>query len=109
MHNPDGVELVKNGILSVPEKYRRQVLFINGESDDFSKWKANGLGVDLNNNFDAKFGTNVHSRVPSSSGFVGGLAESAPETKALVDYVGNKKMFFAIAYHSKGEEIYFNF
>lgn len=109
MHNPDGVELAKQGIVSVPECFRDKVLFINGGSDDFSKWKANGLGVDLNNNFDAKFGTNVHSRVPSPSGFVGSWAESEPEVKALADYVRSKKMFFAIAYHSKGEEIYFNF
>ena len=72
-------------------------------------WKANGFGVDLNNNFDANFGMNVHSRLPSSSGFVGEFAESAPETKALAEYIRKKKAFFAVAYHSKGEEIYFNF
>ena len=109
MLNPDGVELVENGINSVPNKFRDKVIFINGDCADFSMWKANGLGTDINNNFDANFGTNVHSLNPASSGFIGGFPESSPEAKALADYVRRKKVFFAVAYHSKGEEIYFNF
>ena len=109
MLNPDGVELVKRGIDSVPAEFRNKILKMNRNSCDFSMWKANGFGTDINNNFDANFGMNVHSRLPSSSGFVGEFAESAPETKALTEYIRKKKAFFAVAYHSKGEEIYFNF
>jgi len=109
MINPDGVELCFNGVFSVPEKYRDFVVKINGENLDFSMWKANGLGEDINNNFDANFGTNVHAFKPSSSGFIGEFAESVKETKILADYTLKKKAFIAISYHLKGEEIYFNF
>ena len=64
MANPDGVELVKHGIESVPESSRKKVLEINRNSCDFSMWKANGIGEDINNNFDSNFGTNFHSKNP---------------------------------------------
>ena len=109
MANPDGVELSCHGLESVSENSKKILQKINGESLDFSMWKANGLGVDLNNNFDANFGTNVHSKTPASSGYVGKFAESELETKAIVKYTMQIKPFFTVSYHSKGEEIYFNF
>ncbi len=109
MANPDGVELVENGVSSVPEKHQKNLLKMNQNSQDFRLWKANANGVDLNNNFDARFGTNVNSRIPSSSGFVGRCAESESETKAIVRYLKNTNPFIVICYHTKGEEIYFNF
>ena len=109
MANPDGVELSCRGLESVPKNSKKILQKINGGSLNFSMWKANGLGVDLNNNFDANFGTNVHNKVPSPSGFVGCFAESELETKAIANYTRNKNVFFTISYHSKGEEIYYNF
>lgn len=109
MANPDGVELSNFGLLSAPKWARENLLKINGGSFDFSLWKANGVGVDLNNNFDANFGTNVHSLTFSSSGYVGEFAESEPETVALKNYTLKNNPFITISYHSKGEEIYYNF
>lgn len=109
MANPDGVELVKHGLKSVPKCFRSRVVETNGGSNDFLLWKANGLGEDINNNFDANFGTNVHAYSPASSGFIGEFTESVLETKILADYTRAKKPFFTVSYHSKGEEIYFNF
>lgn len=109
MLNPDGVEMSCHGVETVPCDFRQKVIAINGGGLDFSLWKANGLGEDINNNFDANFGTNVHSFEPSPSGYIGEFAESSPEAKAIVDYTKTKKVFMTISYHSKGEEIYFNF
>lgn len=109
MANPDGIELCTGGVLSAPEKYRKMLLGINSDSPDFSLWKANGMGVDINNNFDARFGTNVGSHIPASQGFVGWFAESAKETKILADFTRAVLPFITISYHSKGEEIYYNF
>ncbi len=109
MSNPDGIELCTGGVLTAPEKFRKTILGINLDSQDFSLWKANGLGVDLNNNFDAKFGTNIGSTIPSSQGFAGWFAESAKETKLIADYTRSIKPFITISFHSKGEEIYYNF
>ncbi len=108
MANPDGVELSKNGLCSAPKKYREFLKKINGD-EDFSLWKANGRGVDLNNNFDANFGTNTSHFSPASSGFAGRKAESERESKAIVRYIKKINPFFCVAYHTKGEEIYFNF
>lgn len=108
MANPDGVELSQNWLDSAPKKYRKFLKEING-SEDFSLWKANGRGVDLNNNFNANFGTNTSHFSPASSGFAGKRAESERETKAIVRYIKKMKPFFCVAYHTKGEEIYFNF
>ena len=109
MLNPDGVELCHHGLESVPFEKHDFLIDANGGSLDFSLWKANAKGVDINNNFDARFGTNTSKNKPSSSGFVGEFAESENETKALVSYLKQKKTFFTVSYHSKGEEIYFNF
>lgn len=107
--NPDGVILETEGLLQVPEKYRKSLIKINGNSTDFSMWKANGRGVDINNNFDANFGTNVHSSTFSSHGYIGEKSESEPETRVLVQYTKKLNTFLALSYHSKGEEIYYNF
>ena len=109
MANPDGVELSQNGINSARKKYRKFLLTANNGSEDFSLWKANGRAVDLNNNFAANFGTNVHSKIPSSSGYVGRKAESEKETKIIVKYLKKMNPFIVVSYHTKGEEIYYNF
>ena len=109
MANPDGVELCYNRLASVPENYKKILQKINNNKLDFKLWKANARGVDLNNNFDANFGTNIGSIKPSSSGFAGEFAESEVETQAIVNYLKNKNLFFVISYHTKGEEIYYNF
>ena len=109
MANPDGIELSNFGLISVLENIRENLLKINNGDFDFSLWKANGRGVDINNNFDANFGTNTSKTSFASSGYVGEFAESELETRALKNYIINKKTFFTISYHSKGEEIYYNF
>lgn len=109
MANPDGVELACNGLESVPEKYQKRLFKINNNSNDFSLWKANGRAVDLNNNFDAKFKSNINSKTFSSAGYAGKQPESELETKAIVKYLKQIKPFIVLCYHSKGEEIYYNF
>lgn len=109
MANPDGVELSNFGLRSVPTCLRKKLLKINNNSLDFSLWKANINGVDLNNNFDANFGTNIGSTIFASSGYCGEHFESEVETKSLVKFTKMIRPFFTISYHSKGEEIYYNF
>lgn len=110
MANPDGVELCYYGLSSVcDEIIRHNLLVANSGNLDFSLWKANANGVDINNNFDAKFGHNAHKNMPASQGYIGKFAESENETKALVEYAKSKNIFFTISYHTKGEEIYYNF
>lgn len=107
--NPDGAEFCINGILNLDEKIKEQLIKIN-HSDDFSLYKANANGVDLNNNWDAKFETKYTTKnSPSSQGFYGYSPMSEPEVKALAKFTKKIQPFITINYHLKGEEIYFDF
>lgn len=73
-------------------------------------YKANARGVDLNVNFDAKWGTgekNVFSK--SDESFVGSRPFSEKETRLLRDFTLNIQPDITISYHAKGEEIYYDF
>lgn len=110
MVNPDGVELVCNGLKSVKDRRKRnELLKING-SDDFSLFKANANGVDLNTNFDAKWGCGEQNKlIPSASDYIGESPMSEYEVQALALLTINKKASFTISYHAKGQEIYYQF
>ena len=111
LSNPDGAELVTKGLSSVKSFfYKRKLKKINGGSKDFSLFKANANGVDLNNNFDAKWGRmGDHPLSASSHGYIGPSPMSEPCTKALALLTVNTKPIFTISYHTKGEEVYFDF
>lgn len=83
---------------------------INGGSRDFSLWKANARGVDLNVNFDANFGQgrqNVFSPAPEN--YVGEYPFSEPETRALRDFTLETGPDLTISYHAKGRLVYWYF
>lgn len=109
MVNADGIELVKRGVQSVPKDMREKLLKINNGNYDFSLYKANANGVDINNNFDAKWERQKGSKVPCSNGYKGKKPFSEPETQVLVQ---ETKMFnpaLTLSFHTKGEEVYYNF
>jgi len=90
--NPDGVALALDG------------------GSDFSLWKANANAVDLNRNFDAKWGQGTDNKFePASENYIGKHAHSEPETRALAEFTLKVKPKLTISYHSKGEEIYYEF
>jgi len=109
--NPDGVMLATEGITSVKSLAARKFLrAINGGLSDFSMFKANANGVDLNTNFDAKWGSGVGNKIyPSPHGYIGPAPMSEPCTRALAILTKKVKPFFTISYHAKGEEIYYDF
>lgn len=72
--------------------------------------KANGKNVDLNTNFDARWGTGENNITkPASENYIGKAPFSEKESKALRDFTFKIKPDFTISYHSKGEEIYYEF
>ena len=89
--------------------FQKKLVEMNGGLANFSMWKANARGIDINNNFDARWGINTSAKTNSSQGFVGKFPMSEKETKAIARYTIKKKPFITISYHTKGEEIYFNF
>ena len=107
--NPDGALLSEQGILTAPRDTQGYLTDIN-RGQDFSLWKANGRGVDLNVNFDAAWGTGVQNvRKPGAENCVGEYPFSELETQALKLFTEKIKPDYTISYHTKGEEIYWYF
>ena len=107
--NPDGALLSECGIFTAPTEWRERLLSING-STDFSLWKANGRGVDLNVNFPAKWGKGTKNiRYPNSENYIGKTPFSERETKALKAFTEEILPNYTVSYHTKGEEIYWLF
>lgn len=109
LSNPDGVELALHGLSTAPVSVRRYLAEIN-KGVDFSLWKANGRGVDLNVNFDAGWGKGLGNRFsPSPSSYVGMYPGSEAETAALVDLTLAQGYKGVLAYHCKGEVAYYGY
>ncbi len=110
--NPDGVEIALGGFKSVP----KSELPIKNISDEFSKlWQSNANGVDLNHNYDAGW-EELHKLErqnkifsPRHTRYGGDKPESEPETKAIADFCRKNNFEYAMAFHSQGEEIYWDY
>ncbi|MBO5884953.1 MAG: hypothetical protein J6Q51_04070 [Clostridia bacterium] len=111
MLNPDGVRLVVDGVFWIKDKnYRNYLINLNNNKYDFSLWKANARGVDLNVNFDAMWGAGKYIKnYPCASGYIGEYPISEIENKNFLNFVTNKQIFASISYHSKGEVVYYGF
>lgn len=71
-------------------------------------WKANGRGVDLNNNFDADWNGIMLKAYPCYGSYKGAYPESEPETQALVNYAQKYDFACYLSYHSRGQIIYYD-
>lgn len=110
MVNPDGVNLVLNGPPS-SETWRKQVVSWNDNSWDFSGWKANIRGVDLNDQFPAEW-EKERERNPKSPGprdYGGEKPLSEPEAIAMAELTRKRNFDRVFAFHTQGEEIYWGF
>ena len=108
MVNPDGVTLVQEG----PESFlnREQLLDLNGQSLDFTSWKANSRVVDLNRQYPVDWEEiQADPGQPSPTNYKGKQPLSEPEIKGLVDFVKKQQFDCALAYHSSGEEIFWRY
>lgn len=107
--NPDGALLSEVGISTASPERRRELVSLNG-GYDFSLWKANAEGIDLNVNFDANWGTGVKNVFsPASENYVGTAPFSAKESLALKAFTEGVCPDFTVSWHTKGEEIYWSF
>lgn len=112
MLNIDGVRLSQGGLNALTLKLRDRITLmrINGGSTDFSQWKANVRGVDLNVNNDAKWGQGQSNiTYPAPENYIGPCPFSEVETYALKRVIDNGEYALVVCYHSKGEEVYYGF
>lgn len=111
MVNPDGVELAVGGLRS-DHPCRDQLLQYNDYSEDFTGWKANVRGVDLNDQFPAHWEDEARRRGPegpSPRDYVGEEPLSEPEARALAELTIQRDYRTVVALHTQGEEIYWNY
>ena len=109
--NPDGAELVLDGLNSVPCNITKQYLTLaNNGSENFSQYKANLNLVDLNTNFDANWGGGSQNvTCPSTEDFIGFYPNSEREVNSLIDFTLKNRPLLTISYHTKGNVIFYGF
>lgn len=112
--NPDGVDISLYGAERA-EGYENLVAPLINKKDEPRIWQANARGVDLNHNFDAGYHTLKAMEKakgitgPRPTQYGGQYAHSEPETKALVDLVNASCFTKVYAFHSQGEEIFYEY
>lgn len=114
MLNPDGVHLAQTGVytdtqLQIYQNDKAKGNTGSGKWVYAAAWKANGLGVDLNRNFDAAWKTTSSRKGPSSERYKGEAPNSAAETAALANYTLALMPDATISYHSTGSIIYYEY
>ncbi|HWQ42892.1 MAG TPA: M14 family metallopeptidase [Desulfosporosinus sp.] len=115
MVNPDGVDLVLQGLQRDNPFYDQLIAWDKGRMNFGDVWHANIRGVDLNHNYDASWelskqaepAYDVHG--PGPTRFSGPHPESEPESKAVADFTRKHNFRLVLAYHSQGEEIYWTY
>ncbi|PLT36031.1 peptidase M14 [Bacillus sp. V5-8f] len=109
MVNPDGVTLQQSGLKAFPASAHAGLKRMNGGSTNFTRWKANGKGVDLNRQYNVNWKNLGGAKSPSYKNFNGTAPHSAAETKALLAFVTSISPEIAISYHSSGQLIFWNY
>jgi g-D-glutamyl-meso-diaminopimelate peptidase len=85
---------------------------MNKGKTDFSGWKANIRGIDLNNQFPAHWEIEKERKEPKSPSardYPGVSPLSEPEAKAMAELTIKRKFDMVIAFHSQGEEFYWGY
>ncbi|MDK2810756.1 MAG: g-D-glutamyl-meso-diaminopimelate peptidase [Petroclostridium sp.] len=115
MVNPDGIDLVLNGLQADNPYYEELIRWNNGRTNFSEVWQANIRGVDLNHNYDAAWELSKQAEPrygiygPGPTRYSGPCPESEPESKAVADFTRTHNFRLVLAYHSQGEVIYWNF
>jgi g-D-glutamyl-meso-diaminopimelate peptidase len=115
MVNPDGVDLVIEG-LQLDNPYYSQLLAWNQTGRPFSEvWQANIRGVDLNRNYPACWEMAKAQEPmlgvvgPGPTRYGGPAPLSEPETQALADLTQRNNYRLVLSYHSQGRVIYWTY
>jgi g-D-glutamyl-meso-diaminopimelate peptidase len=110
MVNPDGVTIQQNGLFNASLEEQEQLLIMNGGSIDFSRWKANGNGIDLNRQYSAGWEELSDSApFPFYQLYKGKEPFSAPEVKAIKQFTNEIQPIIAISYHTSGRVLYWHY
>ncbi|NMD72008.1 carboxypeptidase [Bacillus sp. DNRA2] len=109
MLNPDGVTIQQKGLTAVPKYMADDIFEMNALSPDFSRWKANGIGIDLNRQYPAGWSALKEVSVPWYQFHKGPAPMVAKEIVTITAFTKNINPSVALSYHSSGREIFWNY
>ena len=122
MVNPDGITISQFGVSALRSSDLRQTVnqcYAQDTADGRTSqafdrylrlWKANGRGVDLNQNFPALWDSiSTGPSHASYANYKGTSALSEPESQALANLVNSRSWSLTISYHSMGNLVYWDF
>ncbi|NGM82630.1 gamma-D-glutamyl-meso-diaminopimelate peptidase [Paenibacillus sp. 7124] len=110
MVNPDGVTLSQQGTAGLPNNAAALLSRYNRGSADFTRWKANMQGLDLNRQYPANWSTMKNAvSYPNYQNYRGTKPVQAPEVKMMMDLTYKIDPDITISYHSSGEIIFWNY
>lgn len=110
MVNPDGVTLSQQGTAGLPANLAKMLRQFNGNSTNFTRWKANMQGIDLNRQYPAKWNTIQNAALyPSYQNYKGKKPAQAAEVQLMMDFTHKIDPEVTISYHSSGEIIFWHF
>jgi g-D-glutamyl-meso-diaminopimelate peptidase len=110
MLNPDGVAVQQHDLQRFPPKHQELLVKMNGGSTNFDGWKSNGLGIDLNRQYPAGWESlNRDPAAPSNKFYKGVKPLEAKEVRSLTRFIKEINPSIAVAYHTAGREIFWNY
>jgi len=110
MVNPDGVTLQQKGLNAFPANYHTSLIQMNGNSTNFSRWKANAQGIDINRQYPAMW-DNIRdaSKYPMFKNYKGTAPAVAAEAKSMINFTYEIDPEIALSYHTSGEILFWYF
>ena len=106
--NPDGLKIAQEDWKGI-EEHMEDINKIK-RIGPFSDWKANGKGIDLNNNFDDGNFHLKHGRLfekyPASQGHKGDYPGQAIEARLIQNLVDSIHPLVTLSFHTKGDVLF---
>lgn len=105
MVNPDGVNLVNNGIETVNDREAVEAMVM--VRSGYRQWKANINGVDLNRQYPACWEEKYDDvGVPASENYKGTASATEPEVQAMMALTRAHDFLLSASFHTKGNMVY---
>ncbi|MFE4814247.1 M14 family zinc carboxypeptidase [Peribacillus simplex] len=110
MLNPDGVSIQQGDLSNLNVFEKAAVWKMNRFSRNWSRWKANAKGIDLNRQYPAGWKEVMSDETkPTYQFYKGGKPLEAAEVKALTDFTKEVDPLIAVSYHTSGREIFWHY
>ena len=110
MLNPDGVRIQQGDFSHLNVWERVAIWKMNDYSTEWTRWKANAEGIDLNRQYPSGWDEIVNeAKKPMYQFYKGQRPLMAAEVKALSTFTKKVDPLIAVSYHTSGREIFWHY